>query len=334
MAEGSIIEIFSKQIGGDYIFLNNHQKGVIEKINSFEQNISFDLDNFDDFFGEAGRSEPKKSPNYIAVRSGLTQFLKLKKGVTRLLVNVNEILNIIVSESYKSLNSDESPLDSTFWSNFETLSVNINRFQNYVLQKNDAIKLATDFGLAQSTKTLAWHAATELKAKFSNYSVEANSLNRELSHILTSMKREIKNSIESKPKENTDYDEFNVKSDILELQQQSKQMFNEDLTPEEQKLKFNNKIKQKNKENQLNTQKLSEISTSDSFVLEPPSKAAKKVEFVNQENDEMKAIENFQCKEKNCQTICKNAYELNRHIKKKHTKEKESMEKLPMLPIQ
>ena len=48
----------------------------------------------------------------------------------------------------------------------------------------------------------------------------------------------------------------------------------------------------------------------------------------------MKAIENFQCKEKNCQTICKNVYELNRHIKKKHTKEKESMEKLPMLPIQ
>ena len=84
----------------------------------------------------------------------------------------------------------------------------------------------------------------------------------------------------------------------------------------------------------MNTQKLSEISTSDSFVLEPLSKAAKKVEFVNQENDEMKAIENFQCKEKNCQTICKNVYELNRHIKKKHTKEKESMEKLPMLPIQ
>ena len=110
-------------------------------------------------------------------------------------------------------------------------------------------------------------------------------------------------------------------------------MFNEELTPEEKRLKLNVKIKQKKGEKQSETRKLNEITTGDSFTLQPVSKSAKKVEIANEEN-EMKDKEPFQCNEKNCQIICKNEYELNRHIKKKHLKEKNSTEKMSMLPIE
>ena len=79
-----------------------------------------------------------------------------------------------------------------------------------LIKRHDAVKLSVTFGLSQNSKSIPWHSATDLKPKFSNYHFEASSLNREVSHILTSMKREIRNAFDSKPKEDTQYDDFKI----------------------------------------------------------------------------------------------------------------------------
>ena len=186
-------------------------------------------------------------------------------------------LNNILIECYKSLNSN-SDLVSNFWDNFQILSENVDKFETYASERHDAIKLAVTFGLSQTSKTIAWHAATDLKPKFQNYNFEATSLNREVAHILTSMKREIQIALVSKPKEDTEYDEFKIQNKVKQLQE-ANSLFDKDLSPEEQMKLPNIEIKKpgnKANTNKKNKRKLSNLNDlSCSFELDEPEKAIK-----------------------------------------------------------
>ena len=168
-------------------------------------------------------------------------------------------LDKILTECYKSLNSN-SDLVSNFWDNFQILSENVDKFETYASERHDAIKLAVTFGLSQTSKTIAWHAATDLKSKFTSYNFEASSLNREVSHILTSIKREIKKALVSKPKEDTEYDDFKIQSKVLQLQE-ANSMFDKDLSAEEQMKLPNIEIKKTG--NKANTNKKEKLKLND-----------------------------------------------------------------------
>ena len=171
MEPDDYIEVFSKQLGGKQIFLNNHKRAIINRLNSYSQQISYDLERFDDFFGDTGRADKANSPNFIVVKTALKQYFKLKTSINMLKESAENSLDNILIECYKSLNSN-SDLVSNFWDNFQILSENVDKFETYASERHDAIKLAVTFGLSQTSKSIAWNAATDLKSKFQNYNLK------------------------------------------------------------------------------------------------------------------------------------------------------------------
>ena len=93
-------------------------------------------------------------------------------------------------------------------------------------------------------KNLAWHAATHLKINFSNLKFESISLKRELSHISTSITRNIRSSFNSIPLVNKQYDEFVVISKHLEMERNAKTIFNKEFS-EKEKISYYLKVQVK-----------------------------------------------------------------------------------------
>lgn len=139
---------------------------------------------------------------------------------------LKEVLEENVGETYNILNFDTPSDSKNILENVETINTNIETFKIYVEQRYDAIQVAVEFGLSQAQKSLAWHAATHLKINFSIYKFETINLKREMSHILNSMTREIRNSVNSKPLVNEHFDEFVVTSKHLEMERKTKTIFN------------------------------------------------------------------------------------------------------------
>ena len=75
MEQDDVIEVYQGQTGGEQIFLNNHKRAIVNRLNSYSQQISYDLERFNDFFGDAGRADKANSPNFIVVKTALNDTL-------------------------------------------------------------------------------------------------------------------------------------------------------------------------------------------------------------------------------------------------------------------
>ena len=134
------------------------------------------------------------------------------------------------------------------------------------------------------------------------------------------MKREIQIALVSKPKEDTEYDEFRIQNKVKQLQE-ANSLFDKDLSTEEQ-MKLTN-IEIKKPENKANTNKNDKRKFSDlndlscSFELNQPQKTIKL------DNDRKHVNSNIACKEQNFDGKLKTESDYLRHMKKRHGKDPE-----------
>ena len=124
----------------------------------------------------------------------------------------------------------------------------------------------------------------------------------------------------SKPKEDTEYDEFRIQNKVKQLQE-ANSLFDKDLSTEEQMKLPNIEIKKPG--NKANTNKNDKRKFSDlndlscSFELNEPQKAIKLG------NDRTHVNNIFTCKEQNCNGKLKTESDYFRHMKKRHGKDPE-----------
>ena len=321
MEQDDIIEVYQIQLGGaddNFLFLESHKNGVLEKIKSLEEYMTLCLEGFEEFFVDAVQNDKSNSPNHIVVNNGLINYVKLLKAIGVLKNNIEGLLDEIVNETYNSLNTNNHSNLNDILQNFSTMETNIEKFKNYSEQRYDNIQLSVDFGLSQSNKSLAWHAATHLKTKFSNYKHEVICLKRELNHISTSMIREIKSACDSKPKPNEKYDSFHVTSQNLQLERNAKNMYNKELSENEKErlIPKIDRVKERNLVNKKDARKRKDqIETS----FDPVVKSSKKIDNNNKNDKSNESNRPISCAQETCAGTFKTETELTKHISRCHS---------------
>ena len=74
MEQDDIIEVNQIQLGGaddNFLFLESHKNGILEKIKSLEEYMTLCLESFEEFFVDAVQNDKSNSPNHIVVNNGL-----------------------------------------------------------------------------------------------------------------------------------------------------------------------------------------------------------------------------------------------------------------------
>ena len=141
MEPNEVIEVYQEQLGGanKSMFLDSHRNGVLEKIESFEEYITLDLENYEEFFVQAAKNDANKSPNYILVDNGLIYYIKLIKAIGILKDCLEDVLEDIVSKFYDSLTTSNPSNSKNILEKFEIMNTIIENFKKYVEQRYDAI---------------------------------------------------------------------------------------------------------------------------------------------------------------------------------------------------